>query len=228
MSGSANSILGNSSQAATVASDAFLNAFVSFRHSLGLAASCLNVDVTEDGFVANESEMLDCMELMLRPDARRTHIVTGITRGLAPASLGQDSLRRSDPRFLVWHISPDGNTPGSSSPSSLTPHAELNQFLDAIRSTPAILKSAYASELLAREIGAALLALIMRPREDLDVEAPLSTIGIDSLVGLEVRNWMRRTLLVELTVQEIVQAKNVRELGALALEKIVERVKESS
>lgn len=88
-----------------------------------------------------------------------------------------------------------------------------------------MLQSAYASELLAREIGTAVLGLMMRPREDLDVEAPLSTMGIDSLVGLEVRNWMRRTLLVELTVKQIIQAKNTRELGVLAQKEIAERVK---
>lgn len=66
-----------------------------------------------------------------------------------------------------------------------------------------MLKSPYASELLAREIGAAILGLVMRPREDLDVEAPLSTIGVDSLVGLELRNWMWRTLQVDFDVQEV-------------------------
>lgn len=227
LTGSTSSILGTS-HAADAASDAFLDAFVSFRHSLGLPASCLSVDITEDSFVANESAILDCLELVLRPGAQRTQVVRGLARGLPPASPEAGSVQRTDPRLLIWHIPADGNAnDSSSSSSSLTPHAELHQFLDSIRSNPAVLKSAYASELLAREIGAALLGLMMRPREDLDVEAPLSTFGIDSLVGLEVRNWMRRTLLVELTAQDIVQAKNVRELGVLAQKMIADRAKEN-
>lgn len=220
LTGSARSILGNANQAAEAASDAFINGFVSYRHSLGLAASCLNADILEDSFVANESVMLNCMELALRPGSQRTLVVTGLSRGLAHRS-PED---RADPRFLIWHISEDRGSKGSLSSSSLTPHAELNQFLDSVRSNPTMLKSAYASELLAREIGAALLGFVMRPREDLDVEAPLSALGMDSLVGLEVRNWMRRTLLVEMSVQEIVQAKHVRELGDLTQKKIAERV----
>lgn len=219
--------MGNARNPAEAATDAFLNAFVSFRHSLNLAASFLSMEIAEDSFVTNEPAMLDCIELMLRPGSQRTHVVSGISRELAPPSPEEGSARPIDPRFLVWHISTDGGAKGSSSQSSLTPHAELNQFLDGVRSSPAMVKSTYASDLLAREIGAAMLGLMMRPREDLDVEAPLSTMGIDSLVGLEVRNWIRRTLLIELTVQEIVQAKNVRELGVLTQKKIAERVANS-
>lgn len=225
LTGSTSSILG-ASHAAETASDAFLDAFVTFRHSLGLPASCLNMDTTEDSFVANESAILECLELVLRGSApQRTQVVTGLTLELVPTSSEEGSVRRTDPRLLIWHISADGNTKGSSSPSLLTPDAELSQFLDSVRSNPALLKSAYASELFAREIGAALLGLMMRPREELDVEAPLSTMGIDSLVGLEGRDWVRRTLLVEMTAQEIVQAKNLRELGVLAQKMIAERVK---
>lgn len=75
---------------------------------------------------------------------------------------------------------------------SLAPQEELDQFLVGARSNPDMLKSPYASELLTHKIGAAILGLMMRPRDDLDVEAPLSPLEL-TLLGLELRNWMWRT-----------------------------------
>ncbi|KAL1878202.1 putative secondary metabolism biosynthetic enzyme [Diaporthe australafricana] len=184
---SLSSITGEGMGAGDAAGDAFLNAFVQYRHALGLVASCLNVDIADDSSIENETELLDCIELVLRPDTQRKQVVSG-----------------------------------------LKPDAELTQFLDGMRSSPTLLKSTYASELLAREIGAAMLGLMMRPREDLELDVPLSAMGIDSLVGLEVRNWMRRTLLVEMVAQDIVQAKNIRKLGAMAQKKLLERVEAST
>lgn len=97
LTGSAKSILGNESQAIEAAGDAFLNAFVSFRHSLGLPASCLNMDVTEDSFVANECAFLDCLELVLRPGSQRMHIVTGLSQELAHPR----AQRKAQPTELI-------------------------------------------------------------------------------------------------------------------------------
>ncbi len=58
----------------------------------------------------------------------------------------------------------------------------------------------------------------MRPLEQLDVKQPLSAVGIDSLVAIELRNWSRQKLGVELSVLEILGAASIEKLGQAAAE----------
>lgn len=223
---SAGSIVGESHLGGAAAADAFLNAFVSYRHSLGLVASCLNVDFAEDGLLHNELELLDCVELMAMPHAQRTQLVMGPWAEVTAASPSVYQAWHSDPRFLPLRILADTNTSGASALSSSvpSPDIELHQFLEGLHSSTALLKSDYASELLGREVGRALLGLMARPQEDVDINAPLTTLGMDSLVGLEMRDWIRQKLRVDLAVQDIVEAGSVKQLGAAVQKKIGERI----
>lgn len=49
--------------------------------------------------------------------------------------------------------------------------------------------------------------------EELDVTQAPSDPGVDSLVRIEIRNWWRRILGLEISVLEIWNAKCIRALG---------------
>lgn len=57
-------------------------------------------------------------------------------------------------------------------------------------------------------------AMIMMDRDDMGAEVPLSSYGLDSLVSVELRNWIRRETEVELALSAITQADNLRSLAA--------------
>ncbi|KAI0197163.1 putative polyketide synthase [Xylaria flabelliformis] len=57
-------------------------------------------------------------------------------------------------------------------------------------------------------------AMIMMDRDDVGSETPLSSYGLDSLVSVELRNWIRRETEVELPLSAITQAENLRSLAA--------------
>lgn len=59
---------------------------------------------------------------------------------------------------------------------------------------------------------------MLLPKVDLDVTNPLSAIGVDSLVAIEIRNWWKWNLGFEVNVLEILNAGSREHLGRLAAE----------
>ncbi|KAI1147950.1 putative polyketide synthase [Nemania diffusa] len=57
-------------------------------------------------------------------------------------------------------------------------------------------------------------AMIMMDRDEVGAEVPLASYGLDSLVSVELRNWIRRETEVELPLSAITQAENLRSLAA--------------
>jgi KR domain/Phosphopantetheine attachment site len=250
---SAGAMSGQWGQANYNAGNTFLDAFVQYRHSLGLPASTVNIGVIEDiGYVSRnqevfdslrataqymlgEKELLESIELMLKRshpsyDSKRSspsgvrryvnagQIGIGMRSVLPITSPSNRTIWRKDPRMLVYRNLETHETSSDSSGDG-----ELNQFLKEISSNMALLKSPSSALLLAREIGKTLYGFMMRNEEEADLTAPLATMGIDSLISIELRNWMRRKVGVELTVLEIVRAENVGQLGEYAQAKLVEK-----
>ncbi|KAI0402885.1 putative polyketide synthase [Xylaria palmicola] len=57
-------------------------------------------------------------------------------------------------------------------------------------------------------------AMIMMDRDDVRAEVPLESYGLDSLVSVELRNWIRRETDVELALSAITQVENLQSLAA--------------
>ncbi|KAI1297050.1 putative polyketide synthase [Xylaria venustula] len=57
-------------------------------------------------------------------------------------------------------------------------------------------------------------AMVMLDRDDVGAEIPLASYGLDSLVSVELRNWIRRETDVELPLSAITQAENLLSLAA--------------
>lgn len=57
-------------------------------------------------------------------------------------------------------------------------------------------------------------AMTMIDIDEVGPEIPLSSYGLDSLVSVELRNWIRRETGVELLLSAITQAENLQSLAA--------------
>ena len=66
-----------------------------------------------------------------------------------------------------------------------------------------------------------LSSLLMMPREDVDVRKPLVAYGLDSLVAVELRNWISRELEANIPLMELMNNPSIEALAA----KIAERSK---
>lgn len=61
-------------------------------------------------------------------------------------------------------------------------------------------------------------SITMIERDEIEADAPLSNYSLDSLVSVELRNWIRRETGVELPLPRIVNAANLRALATYILE----------
>jgi hypothetical protein len=155
---------------------------------------------------------------------------TGLRSLLPITAPNNRTVWRRDPRMLVYrNVEQKGAARGGGGSSADVASAdgeELSRFLRNIASDArdmALLTSGEAVALLAREVGRTLLGFMMRGEGELDLEAPLGAVGIDSLVSIELRNWIRRRLGVEVSVLEIARAESLARLGKTVRGKLVEK-----
>jgi acyl carrier protein len=92
----------------------------------------------------------------------------------------------------------------------------LKLFLKDCATNSSILRERPSADFLAREIGLKLFNLMLKPEEDLDISAPLSAVGLDSLMAIEIRSWWRQTFGFNISVLEILNCGSVADLGKAA------------
>lgn len=128
------------------------------------------------------------------------------------------TLWKYDARMSRYANTEKPNFPQSSDTSSGS-NKGLNSFLSALATDASILDDEQKSaELLASHIGTQILTfmLLTESEEELDVDRAPWDLGVDSLVSIEIRNWWRQTLGLEINMLEILDAKSIRELGKMA------------
>lgn len=231
----------------------FLDAFVQYRHSLGLPCSTVNIGVMEDvGYLPNhpeqldmyratslhllqEKQLLDAIQLMLmrsKPTTEdngskrfvnRSQIGLGIRSTLPLSAPNNRTFWKRDPRFLAYHNSPHN----SQSPITTTLIDEsdsLKRFLRDARSNLSLLQEPESAEFLARAIGKTLLGFMLLDEEP-DLEVSVTALGMDSLITIELRNWIRQRVGVEMSVIEIMGAGSLREVGIMARGRLLEKLR---
>lgn len=92
----------------------------------------------------------------------------------------------------------------------------LKTYLNHAKADPSILKSPDAAHFFAVEIGKKLLHLLLKPdTEDalLKTSMPLTDLGLDSLVALELRAWMKQVFSFDLPILKMMSIGSLDVLG---------------
>ncbi|KAI0181193.1 hypothetical protein GGR52DRAFT_523219 [Hypoxylon sp. FL1284] len=76
------------------------------------------------------------------------------------------------------------------------------------------------TEILAKGVAARLTAILSMSQDGFDLNQPLHTYGVDSLIAVELRNWFLKTLKVDLAIFEISGGATATTLGRTAAEKM--------
>ncbi len=199
-------------------------------------------------YVLGEHEFLDFVQLNLlqaeertfegedailtRPWESRGQVIMGLRSG-SDLHLGDPNNRtswRRDRRVGLYH-----NLRSERSDKGTVPETNpLALFLDGILnggtdqdSRVAMLNEADNLAFLAREIGRKVYELILKPvekEEAIDTRLTLAQIGMDSLMAIELRRWLRRGVGVAVSVLEIMGSGSLLELGGLVANKLAETV----
>jgi len=253
MFGSTSGTLGAYGQCNYAASNSFLDSFTHFRHSLGLPAAVLDIAAVGDvGYVAStkdvaerlertitkfmsEAEFLQGLHLVIERSAKKYAAPVSSTSTIAYSDPSQivlynetsrplsdpqntESWRR-DPRLSVFRNNQDVTFKGNE-----TAGEGLRSLIASLPSEPQKLDDPETVTFLAVEIAKRISTFLMMDEVEIDTNSSLSAMGADSLVAIEIRNWWKQALGVDITVLELSDKTNtMAHLGALAVERLKAR-----
>jgi NADPH:quinone reductase-like Zn-dependent oxidoreductase/NAD(P)-dependent dehydrogenase (short-subunit alcohol dehydrogenase family) len=244
-------LFGHYGQANYAASNTFLDAFVQYRRNQGLPASAIDIGAVDDvGYVSStpaaqktmltdygrlvtEQEFLDVLQLAIaRSSTCKDQLIESdelqypsqITHALEcqlPIMHPQNNvIWKRDPRMAIYRNIETVANATDVSPSGIKP------FLDALKADPSQLDQAAAATFLAGEIQTCVARLLGRTEADepLDLALTLSSAGVDSLVGIELRGWLKQNLGVDMSVLELMNGGSIQRLGEMAAKTIKRRL----
>lgn len=241
---SSSGLVGQRGQANYASANTFLDAFVQYRHANGLPGSVLDIGPVEEiGYLSTnkvvleqfrstslhtlqEQDVLDSLNMII---GRSKPVIAQESGGYTNPSQVGIGLRMTMPSSApnnrcIWkrdrRMSVYRNIEQFNDSSDSTIDNGLRQFLASAESDPSTLREVSAVEFLATEMGTTLYGFLLLPTEGLDVTAPIASLGIDSLVAIELRNWCRHKLGVEVTVLEILDFKNLEAFGEAVAHKL--------
>ncbi|WPH04990.1 polyketide synthase [Acrodontium crateriforme] len=250
--------LGTPGQANYAGANTFLDAFVQYRTSLGLAAASINIGAVMDvGAASLDDHLMQRMEQACALGVMELELLQYISAALTTCSAVDKSdsdigiangfvdkhtfiiglgttlplsnpenraFHRKDRRMALYH-----NDTGSSNSTDNDGSSgdSLKAFLARVKTASleeggahAMLRTNETVTFLAREIGRKLFSFLLRSEEDLNTAVPLSQLGMDSLVSIEMRSWWRQALGFDITVLELLGMGNLDALGRHAAEGI--------
>ena len=206
------------------ASSIFQDYFASYRRSQGLRAMTIDIGyLLSVGFVAEHDEYVDHVKAMglkvmhnsdlhgllsiameQEQAATRPHHPAQIMCGLPHNEYSEAWYWIADDRFAALR-----NQHHSNSSSNGGGDISLREELSHCRQEDA----ATATDLLTRALVGRLARLMMMPESDVDEGKPLSAYGVDSLVAVEVRNWIARETGVDVSVFDLMANVPMRALA---------------
>jgi NADPH:quinone reductase-like Zn-dependent oxidoreductase/NAD(P)-dependent dehydrogenase (short-subunit alcohol dehydrogenase family)/acyl carrier protein len=215
---SVSSLVGNPGQANYVAANAFLDAFAYYRRSLGLPAMTINWGhVAGAGYVSRHQELSELLTsrgfLGLSPqqamDAlnrtlQRKPIQMGVmrmdwqkvARSLSTAELSQ----RLSALAGASSLEQQGGEEGSRIREGLL-RAKPEEREEIVQT--------YIREQVARVLGTS--------ASKLETDRPLNELGLDSLMGVELRNRVQSDLALSLPMRELMQSPTINSLSRAVL-----------
>ncbi|KAJ5497006.1 Acyl transferase/acyl hydrolase/lysophospholipase [Penicillium fimorum] len=222
-------IIGNRGQAAYSAANAFLDGFIEYRKSLGLPGTSIDLAAVSDvGYIADTDaqrrqevmkniggQTIDESEILALIAAALTGDLDQSCSGQCITGLRLDSLENNfwvqDAKFSVLYETAK-STLGSSSQRD-GPSVPLHVTLSAASSKEEALKVCY--EALAAKLAQVLVLSV----EDMDPSITVASLGLDSLVAIEIRNWIAREANANVQVLELLSSGSLMALAEIILNK---------
>ncbi|KAK4238694.1 hypothetical protein C8A03DRAFT_14873 [Achaetomium macrosporum] len=221
---SASGVLGSTSQSNYAAGGTYQDALVRHRAAQGLPGVVLDLGIVNSvGFVAEtdgvkdrlarsghrpleETEVLALVEHALRRPARSDVRTAQIAAGITGAA-----LFTGEPRFLALH-DPTGNSEaaGGSGKGGAKDAAAQRQLHEQMASAPS---AGEATEVVQRAVVSKLANMFVLPEADIDPAQPLSRYGVDSLVAVELRNWLVPRARIEISIFDLLGSSSIAEVA---------------
>ena len=176
----------------------------------------------EDNDKADEPRPEDLHSQLWQPWHSHGQFIMGL-RSEKPLSDPDNRVSwRRNRRMAIYHNIMEQSLTSANSRSAVD---AFNCFIKEAIEEPSILDQESSKEYLAAEIGKKVYSFTMKPEtEEVDKSLTLGQLGLDSLIAIELRRWYKQALGVEFSVLEIMGSGTLDQLGAIAAEKLAERL----
>ncbi|KAE8143385.1 putative polyketide synthase [Aspergillus pseudotamarii] len=227
-------VCGNASQANYAAANTFLDGFTQYRRQLGLPSSVIALGaVGETGRLAQDAKVLQTFKSFGIWLLSEDEVLKGLKQCIGESNIANST--KSDTRLSAPLIVGLGTTKPLPNPGAQTlwrrdarfaSYANLDSTFVKQESGPSVNKirelinkavvdpSILLQEETETTIAQELMQLITKGlpgADDIDDQAEVN-VAIDSLMAIELRNWIRRNLQVEVGLPEISKARTARGL----------------
>lgn len=241
---------GQPGQSNYAGANTFLDAFAQYRNNMGLAASAIDIGAVADmGYAARdeallqrlimngysgvtETEMIEAFDVAASQvcnssrsavDTRRKPFIdqntfaTGFGSTMSLSNPDSRSWWKKDIRMAIWHNINDGTDDKGEDGDG------LKSFLTGAKQDPDLLRKPESVAYVAMEVGKQLMNLLLKPEDDIDITLPLDQLGLDSLVGIELRSWWTRTFGFNISVLQLLGSGSLEGLGKQAIDGLLKQ-----
>jgi acyl carrier protein len=218
---SVSSLVGNPGQANYVAANAFLDALAHYRRSLGLSATTINWGhMAGVGYVSRHQELSELLTsrgfLGLSP--RQAMKALNCTLEKKPIQIG---VMRMDWQKVAKSLS---TTELSQKLSGLARTSTLEQQAgeegSRIREVVLQAKAEEREEMIQTYIHEQVARVLGASASKLDADRPLNEFGLDSLMGVELKNRVESDLALSLPMRELMQSPTLNSLSRAILDQL--------
>ncbi|KAJ5247158.1 hypothetical protein N7468_002141 [Penicillium chermesinum] len=231
---SAASFVGNLGQSPYAASGTFMAALAAYSQVSSIPCTTIDLPIVRGvGYLSDDSkraqiesslgtESVDATDIRglvaaaIRNEMRETcdgHCVVGFN-GVKTTPISEQPFWVNDTKLS--HLLRVSTLAGEGTMADPVAASETTSPATAIRQC-SDLDSAEA--IIVTTLGQKISSILMRSAEDLDPSAPISAYGLDSLVAIEIRNWITRELEANLQILEILASDSMTALATHILKK---------
>ncbi|KAI1146423.1 KR domain-containing protein [Nemania diffusa] len=213
-------VSGHMSQANYAAGNTFLDALARYRTARGLPGVSLDLGgVKSVGFVAESTDDVLGRVIQLgnpqpppRPSVDDAQVVTSIDSW---TNVESSSPIKRDPRFRALQaVARAAGSDGNKAQTQASGDILLTQALSA-----ATVTMVQAAEAITVAITSKLAKIFNIDSTEIDGTLSMSHYGVDSLVAVELRNWLSSSVKAKLSIFEILQSTSLAAFGTMVATK---------
>jgi NADPH:quinone reductase-like Zn-dependent oxidoreductase/malonyl CoA-acyl carrier protein transacylase/ubiquinone/menaquinone biosynthesis C-methylase UbiE len=230
-------VAGSASQANYASGGTYQDALMRHRASLGLPGVCIDLGIVKAvGYVSQNPKVAERLaKLLYRPmeehevmhlideaitfpirTCEASQVITGFVAGTEAEPYPSGVAWRREPRFrgMVKPSTSATNDGSDTAKGNIDSGASTSMSLyTELKTCPT---GPEARQIIARGIQQKLSEMFMIPVDELDIMEPLSKYGVDSLVAVELRNWLVAQTESTVTIFDVMQSEHTVDLARRA------------